>query len=216
MTKKFTYDGKSYFEQKQNFTPKSTSIVDFAINAEYFVESSGFYKEIELFNPKYYHNKGEFLYSLTLDFICMAFSKKSMTELFTIDDSYEYLFALTANEYYEHVHSNMDRYKNVEGIRFNHGYTNNRLGFFSTTILNNIQEKFSLRTFAFDNHIELFDYFSEHWDDNLLISTELIIAKQIVDSFIINKGNFQESIKSRFELNKETSKHIKSLIKLDV
>jgi hypothetical protein len=52
------------------------SILEFAENAEYFIEGSGFYKELNLFETQYFHYQGESLYSLELDFICMAYGKK--------------------------------------------------------------------------------------------------------------------------------------------
>jgi hypothetical protein len=74
-----------------NFIFNPPSVLEFARNAEYFFDSSGFYKELNLFEPRYSHGSRESLYSQNLDFICMAYAKKTLHEMFTVDFSYEKL-----------------------------------------------------------------------------------------------------------------------------
>ena len=218
---KYTYIGNKYYESEiyNFFNPRS--ILEFAQNAEYCFTGSGFNRELNLFEPKYAHYSGESLYSQNLDFICMAYGKKGMSEVFTVDQSYEKLFSLVALEYAEHTKKNkielMERELRMKepGIisRSNFGHTNSSLGFFSRSILNNIQDRFNFKAHLFTDHNEMYMVFLNRWESNNIIQQELLIAKKIVDDHLNLSTDFFEIIKSGFELNREISLLIKKLEK---
>jgi hypothetical protein len=221
ITQKYTFSSNAYFENDIRNIYNPQSILEFAENTEYFIEGSGFYKELNLFETQYFHYLGESLYSLELDFICMAYGKKKMSEIFTVDESYEKLFALVASEYAEHTEKSkielMERHLRMKeaGIKSksNFGHTNNSLGFFSKTILNNIQDRFNFKAYFFTDHNEMYKYFLNRWENNSTIKQELLIAKKIVDEHLNLSTNFLEIIKNGFELNREISLLIKKLEK---
>jgi len=151
----------------------------------------------------------------------MAYGKKGMSEIFTVDQSYEKLFALAASEYAEHTKKNkielMERELRMKeaGIisRSNFGHTNSSLGFFSKTILNNVQDRFNFKAHFFTDHNEMYKYFLNQWNNNNIIRQELLIAKKIVDEHLNLSTDFFEIIKNGFELNREISLLIKKLEK---
>lgn len=223
VSRKYFFDGNSFYDSeiKNIFAP--VSITDFTRNAEYFIEFDGFNKEVDLFNPNYFHETGESLYSLTLDFIFMAYSKTTMREIFTLDDSYEKLFADIAAEYANHTKKNAiqylerEKWKKEQGFiitRPNFGHTNSSLGYFSNSILNEIQLKYNLNAFPFKNHNDIYDYFVSNWNNKPIILQELLITKKIIDTCFSTTANFHEIRKKGFEINREISKLIDSLIKL--
>ena len=179
ITQKFTCPSKKYFENYIGNICKPQSMLEFAKNAEYFI-GKGFYKELNLFETQYFHGAGESLYSLELDFICMAYGKKNMSEIFTVEESYEKLFALVASEYAEHTKKNkiefMEHKLWMKEKRIiakpNYGYTNDSLGFFSKTILNNIQDRFDFKAHFFLDHNEMYKYFLNRWENNEIIRQE--------------------------------------------
>jgi hypothetical protein len=219
---KYIYIDTYYCSGKiDNIIFNPPSILEFTKNAEYFFESLGFFKELNLFEPQYFHYQGESLYSQKLDFICMAYAKKRLNEVFKVDDSYEKLFAVVASEYAEHTKGNKinrierGRQKPESRMKLNFGSTNNRLGFFSNAILKSIQDKYIFEAHCFKNHNEIYEYFlHQHWKENSIIPYELLIAKKIVDSHIITTANFHEIKKNGFEINREISSLIKKLKKL--
>jgi hypothetical protein len=114
-----------------------------------------------------------------------------MCEVFTLDQSYEKLFALVASEYAEHTKKSkielFERELRMKeaGInsKSNFGHTNNSLGFFSKTILNYIQDRFNFKAHLFTDHNKMYNYFLNRWDNNI-IRQELLIAKKIVDEHL--------------------------------
>jgi hypothetical protein len=175
ISQKYIYIGEEYYRTikiDNIFNPQS--MLELAENAEYFSEHNGYNKELNLFEPQYFQRSGESLYSKNLDFICMAYAKKTMQEVFTVDNSYEKLFALVAMKYADHT--KIDKIKFIEwercGIRSKpHGRisnedTNNSLGYFSNVILENIQDRYIPKRHYFINHNEIYDYFLNRWKYN--------------------------------------------------
>jgi hypothetical protein len=151
----------------------------------------------------------------------MAYAKKTLHEVFTVDFSYEKLFADVASEYAEHTKINKiysikrERQKPETRLKINYGYTNNSLGFFSNAILKSIQDKYIFEAHCFKNHNEIYEYFlHQHWKENSSIPFELLVAKKIVDSHIITTTNFHEIEINGFEINREISSLIKKLKKM--
>lgn len=222
ISQKYIYVGEDLFyrtEIDNVFNPQT--ILEITENAEYFIENIGYNKELNLFEPQYFHYSGESLYSEKLDFICMAYAKKTMSEVFTIDHSYEKLFATVASEYAEYTKRNKiefierERRMKETGIisKSNFGHTNNRLGYFSNAILKSIQDRCILKAHFFKNHNEIYEYFLNRWENNSIIRYELLIAKKILDGHFITTNNFLEITKNGFEINREISSLIKKIKK---
>ena len=219
---KYVYYGSNYqdIEIDNIFEPRS--ILEFTRNAEYFIEWTGFNKELNLFEPQYWHIEDESLYSQKLDFIFMAYAKKTMHEVFTVDHSYEKLFASVASEYAEHAKMNklrfIERQRSIKesGIisKPNFGYTNNSLGYFSNAILKKINDKHIFQAYCFTDYIEMYEFFLNRWENDSIIRHELLIAKKIIHDRVITTTNFLEISKNGFEINNEISLLIKKLQKL--
>jgi hypothetical protein len=221
-SKKYIYLGHNYYETKLGDIFNPLSLIEFAENAEYFIEKSGFYKELNLFTPQYYHYLGESLYSLELDFICMAYAKKTMSEIFTVENSYELFFAIVASEYSEHTKKDKIQFIEREtfikktGIKSksNFGYTNSRLGFFSNAILKKIQDTHIVKPHTFTSHEEIYEYFSKRWENNSILLNELLIAKKIIDCQFITPVNLNSIAKMGFTLNNDISLLVRTLIEM--
>lgn len=205
-------------EIKDIFNPDS--LFEFVRNTVYFINYTGFNREIELFQPKYYHEAGSRLYSLELDFICMAYFNKTMSEIFSTENSYEKLFAECAQEYSERSKSEFLEYierKNRmkrSGIisKPNFGSTNSRLGIFTVSILSKIQEMEFGQSSPNLNGNDLYLYFSEKFKYNSRISEELQITKKIIDSNSFTLDNYYSKLYG-FQLNSEISRDLKKYIK---
>jgi hypothetical protein len=152
----------------------------------------------------------------------MAYAKKTMQEVFTVDHSYEKLFAIVASEYAEHTKmkkvSFIERERSIKEktgkiTKSNFGYTNNSLGYFSNAILKNIHDKHIFQAYCYTDHNEMYMYFLNRFKDDAAICNELLIAKKIIDGHFITTKNFLEIAKNGFEINHEISSLIKKLKK---
>ncbi len=205
-------------EIKDIFNPNS--LLEFAQNTVYFINYNGFNREIELFQPKYYHEAGSSLYSIELDFICMAYFNKTMSEIFSTEDSYEKLFAECAQEYSERSKSEfldyLERKNRMKrsGIitKSNFGSTNSSLGKFTVSILSKIQEREFSQLGPNSNGNDLYLYFSEKFKYNSRILMELQITKKIIDSNSFTIDNYYSKLYG-FQLNSEISRDLKKYIK---